>query len=139
FKQDSKGILRDAYDNPIANATGPQMKQATEHTWTAGAPKAGVPVHLKDIHLEMGMQCVDCHFQTDMHSDGKLYGETRNAVTVECVDCHGTAEKRAVMADYLEHVSKEPSEDPLTGGGPEEHNKWETRRRELLAGVFTGN
>ena len=21
----------------------------------------GVPVHLKDIHLEKGMQCVDCH------------------------------------------------------------------------------
>jgi hypothetical protein len=33
-------------------------------------------VHLKDIHLEKGMQCVDCHFMSDVHGNGMLYGET---------------------------------------------------------------
>ena len=28
------------------------------------------------------MQCADCHFSTDSHGDGNLYGETRNAVAV---------------------------------------------------------
>ena len=47
-------------------------------------------VHLKDIHLEKGMHCVDCHFTQDVHGDGKIYGETRNAIEITCVDCHGS-------------------------------------------------
>ena len=34
-------------------------------------------VHLKDIHLEKGMQCVDCHFEQDNHGNARLFGETR--------------------------------------------------------------
>ena len=41
------------------------------------------------------MHCVDCHFVQDNHGNGKLYGETRNAIEVDCVDCHGTIEQRA--------------------------------------------
>ena len=52
-------------------------------------------VHLRDIHLEKGMHCVDCHFEQDTHGNGKLYGETRNAVEVDCVDCHGTIDQQA--------------------------------------------
>ena len=59
-------------------------------------------MHLKDIHLEMGMHCVDCHWAQDNHGDGNLYGETRAAVAVDCVDCHGTAEKPAVIFQYLQ-------------------------------------
>jgi hypothetical protein len=54
-------------------------------------------VHLKDIHLEKGMHCVDCHFAQDNHGNGKLYGETRNAVEVDCIDCHGTIQSRATL------------------------------------------
>jgi hypothetical protein len=57
----------------------------------------GKAVHLKDIHLEKGMQCIDCHFGQDNHGNGKLYGETRNAVEIDCVDCHGTIERRATL------------------------------------------
>ena len=57
----------------------------------------GKAVHLKDIHLEKGMQCVDCHFGQDNHGNGKLYGETRNAVEIDCVDCHGTIDRRATL------------------------------------------
>jgi len=52
-------------------------------------------VHLKDIHLEKGMHCVDCHFLQDNHGNGNLYGEPRNAVEIGCVDCHGTIDHRA--------------------------------------------
>ena len=33
----------------------------------------------------------------DAHGNGKLYGETRNAIEVDCVDCHGTIEQRATL------------------------------------------
>jgi hypothetical protein len=47
-------------------------------------------VHLKDIHLEKGMHCIDCHFELDSHGNGKLYGEPRAAVEIDCIDCHGS-------------------------------------------------
>ncbi len=59
--------------------------------------KFGKAVHLKDIHLEKGMHCIDCHFVQDAHGNGKLYGETRNAIEVDCVDCHGTIEQRSTL------------------------------------------
>jgi hypothetical protein len=58
------------------------------------APKA---VHLKDIHAEKGMHCIDCHFEQDNHGNGKLYGEFHNAIEIQCVDCHGTVSERAAL------------------------------------------
>ena len=66
----------------------------------AGAAADGVPVHLMDIHLEKGMHCVDCHFEQDNHGNGKLYGETRNAVEIDCVDCHGTVDAARDAEDH---------------------------------------
>jgi len=82
YKRDRKGNLLDANDNLIP----------------AGDPDAlGKAVHLADIHLEKGMHCVDCHFTQDVHGNGKLYGETRNAIEIGCVDCHGTVERKALL------------------------------------------
>ena len=53
--------------------------------------------HLADIHLQKGMQCVDCHFEQDSHGSGKLYGEARAAIELDCVDCHGTIAQRATL------------------------------------------
>ena len=47
------------------------------------------------------MQCVDCHFESDAHGNGHLYGATRDAITEDCVDCHGTVEKPAMLLRYL--------------------------------------
>jgi hypothetical protein len=55
----------------------------------------GKAVHLADIHLEKGMQCNDCHFAQDNHGNGKIYGEPRAAVEIDCIDCHGTIRNRA--------------------------------------------
>jgi hypothetical protein len=57
----------------------------------------GKAVHLADIHLEKGMQCIDCHYTQDVHGNGKLYGETRNAIEIGCVDCHGSIYSKATL------------------------------------------
>lgn len=79
FKQDKKGNRLDLDDNIVAHS---DFKRA---------------VHLKDIHLAKGMQCVDCHFEVEVHGNGLLYGEPRNATTIMCVDCHGTVDKRPTL------------------------------------------
>ncbi len=82
YKHDRKGNWLDAEGNVIA---------------PEDPDKFGKAVHLEDIHLKKGMHCIDCHFQQDSHGNGKLYGETRNAIEVDCVDCHGTIEQRATL------------------------------------------
>ncbi len=57
----------------------------------------GKAVHLADIHLEKGMQCNDCHFAQDNHGNGKIYGEPRAAVEIDCIDCHGTIRGKATL------------------------------------------
>jgi hypothetical protein len=82
FKHDRKGNLLDLDDNQIS--------------W--GDPqKFAKAVHLKDVHLAHGMQCADCHFDVDVHGNGMLYGEPRNATTITCVDCHGTIAQRPTL------------------------------------------
>ena len=95
FKQDRKGNLLDARNNPVGEVTNEKLKRAVNEAVEDGAGRDGVPVHLKDIHEEKGMHCVDCHFKQDNHGDGKLYGEVRAAIEIDCVDCHGTITKRA--------------------------------------------
>ena len=82
FKKDRHGDLLDA-DNKIIPPDA--------------SDKFGRAVHLNDVHLQKGMQCVDCHFLTDVHGNGMLYGETRNATTIGCIDCHGTIDKRPTL------------------------------------------
>ncbi len=82
FKHDRKGNLLDKDDKVVALDDPDKFKKA---------------VHLKDIHLEKGMHCTDCHFSQDAHGNGKLYGETRNAVEIDCRDCHGTIGQKATL------------------------------------------
>ncbi|MGA8540491.1 MAG: hypothetical protein WB566_13385, partial [Terriglobales bacterium] len=82
FKHDRTGNLLDKDGNQVSFDDPEKFKKA---------------VHLKDIHLEKGMHCIDCHFEQDSHGNGKLYGETRNAIEVDCVDCHGTIQQRATL------------------------------------------
>ena len=82
FKKDRKGNFLDP-DGHVIPADDPA--------------KFAKAVHLKDVHLANGMQCVDCHFLADVHGNGKLYGEPRAATTIECIDCHGTIEQRPTL------------------------------------------
>ena len=82
YKRDRQGNLLDA-DNKIVSPDDPQKFEKA--------------VHLADIHLEKGMQCVDCHFEQDVHGNGKIYAEPRAAIELDCIDCHGTIERRATL------------------------------------------
>jgi hypothetical protein len=99
FKRDRKGNLLDDHGDIVRDVTSQRLQQAmlprTEQEWKNGRP--GVPVHLKDIHLEKGMHCADCHFEQDNHGNGKLYGQFADAIEITCIDCHGTAEKYATL------------------------------------------
>ena len=82
FKHDRKGTLLDLDDHPISHNDPHKFSKA---------------VHLNDIHLAKGMQCGDCHFLNDVHGNGQLYGEPRNATSIGCVDCHGTISARPTL------------------------------------------
>jgi len=82
FKHDRQGNLLDLRDNKIPHDDPDKFAKA---------------VHLKDVHLAHGMQCTDCHFEKDVHGNGQLYGEPRNATTINCIDCHGTVEQRPTL------------------------------------------
>ena len=82
YKRDRQGNLLDADGKIVPPDDSDKLAKA---------------VHLKDIHLEKGMQCVDCHFEQDAHGNGKLYAEPRAAIELDCIDCHGTIEKRATL------------------------------------------
>ncbi len=64
-------------------------------------------VHMKDIHAEKGMHCVDCHFSQDAHGDGKMYGAYKDALEIQCVDCHGD----------VDYKTKYVTSGPASNGG----------------------
>lgn len=82
FKRDREGNLLDAKNAIVAPDDPDRFKKA---------------VHLNDIHLEQGMQCVDCHFRQDSHGNGILYNEPRAAIEIGCIDCHGTIRERSTL------------------------------------------
>ncbi len=82
YNHDRKGNWLDKDGMPIAFDDSQRFQKA---------------VHLADIHLEKGMQCIDCHFEQDNHGNGKVYGEPRAAVEIDCVDCHGTIRQKATL------------------------------------------
>jgi hypothetical protein len=76
FKRDRKGNLLDAGGSIVSDTDPDKFKKS---------------VHLASVHVDIGMQCVDCHFSQDNHGNGYIYGEVAAAVEIDCKDCHGTA------------------------------------------------
>ena len=76
YKRDRKGNLLDKDGNIVPFDDAEKFSKA---------------VHLRDIHIERGMHCVDCHFSQDNHGNGQLYAEYGNTIEIECQDCHGSA------------------------------------------------
>jgi len=82
FKRDRKGHLLDKEGKIVSFDDPEKFKKA---------------VHLQDIHVDFGMQCVDCHFGQDAHGDGHIYGEVAQAVEIGCEDCHGSITQKATL------------------------------------------
>jgi hypothetical protein len=98
YRQDRQGNLLDARGKVVPWDDPERFKKA---------------VHLKDIHLERGMHCIDCHFEQDVHGNGELYGEVRNAIEIDCVDCHGTIDRYADPTDRGWRTSGPAGGNPL--------------------------
>jgi hypothetical protein len=81
-KRDRKGNLLDKDGNIVAN-DDPKKWDKT--------------VHMASIHVDVGMQCVDCHYAQDSHGTGHIIGEVAAAVEIDCKDCHGTVASRATL------------------------------------------
>lgn len=82
YKRDRKGHLLDKNGKIVSFDDPEKFKKA---------------VHLQDIHVDFGMQCVDCHFGQDTHGDGNIYGEVAQAVEITCDDCHGSISQKAML------------------------------------------
>ncbi len=82
FKRDRKGTLLDKNGSAISDEDPKKMQKA---------------VHLSSVHMDVGMQCVDCHFEQDAHGNGHIYGEVAAAIEITCVDCHGTSKKNPTL------------------------------------------
>jgi len=82
WQRDRHGVLLDRAGAPIPDDAPDKFERA---------------VHLMDIHLEQGMHCVDCHFEQDSHGTGRLHGEVRGAIEIDCDDCHGTVDAYATL------------------------------------------
>ena len=112
FKKDRHGNLLDAAGDIVARARHPEARSTamvppTDKERVEGKEdRKGTPLHLMDIHLEKGMHCVDCHFIVSAHGNGKLYGEVRNAIEIECIDCHGTAAQAADPPDLRQRLAR---------------------------------
>ncbi|HQV47789.1 MAG TPA: multiheme c-type cytochrome [Dokdonella sp.] len=77
YKRDRKGTLLDKDGHSISDNDPDKWKKG---------------VHMSSIHVDVGMQCVDCHFAQDNHGNGYLKAEVMGAVEIQCQDCHGTAD-----------------------------------------------
>ncbi len=75
YKRDRHGNLLDAKGAIVSDGDPQKFNKA---------------VHMASIHMEKGMQCVDCHFAQDSHGNGYIYGEVAQAIEITCSDCHGT-------------------------------------------------
>ncbi len=76
-KRDRKGNLLDKDGNKVDANDPEKWKKA---------------VHMSSIHVDVGMQCVDCHFAQDGHGTGMIHGEVSSAIEITCKDCHGTSQ-----------------------------------------------
>jgi len=75
-KRDRKGNLLDKDGKVIAADDPEKWKKA---------------VHMSSVHVDVGMQCIDCHFNQDSHGNGFIHSEVSSAIEITCKDCHGTA------------------------------------------------
>jgi hypothetical protein len=100
FKRDRKGNLLDANNKIVSDEDPQKFKKA---------------VHMSSIHVDVGMQCVDCHFAQDNHGNGYIYGEVAAAVEIDCKDCHGTAQAYPTLR------TSNPAAPPAVSTSPTTH------------------
>jgi hypothetical protein len=105
YKRDRYGRLLDGQDRIVPDSDPKKFDRA---------------VHLKDVHLEKGMQCIDCHGVGDAHGggDGKIYSQMRDVIEIRCWDCHGTPAKAATLVTSGLTGGRDLTKETTTFGKP---------------------
>jgi hypothetical protein len=78
---------------PPTDATGaaPELRLAD------GRPVERRPA---DVHYRAGMSCIDCHTSVGLMADAGDASHQREAVDIDCSDCHGNDKPRLTMRDW---------------------------------------
>lgn len=66
-----------------------------------------------DVHFLAGMHCADCHTASDAHGPSNATERGSCAVSVKCVDCHGTIRTRATPVAHLPRLQTDSTEVSL--------------------------
>ena len=117
FKRDRKGDLLDAGGNVVPDDDPQKFKKA---------------VHLSSIHVDMGMQCVDCHFAQDNHGNGHIYGEVgaRGRDRLQGLPRHRRRGTRRCAPAAPPHRRAAPTSALLRN--PDGRNRFEWRGRQAI-------
>lgn len=64
------------------------------------------PLQIKDVHLEAGMVCADCHGKSELHGDGNIYNNMFEAEEIrkDCSDCHATIPENTAHQMHAENI-----------------------------------
>ncbi len=123
----------------LPRASSSATARATCSTRTARSSPTTIPkkfkkaVHLKAIHVEKGMQCVDCHFAQDGHGNGYIYGEVA-ARDRDRLRRTATAPPTAIRrCDVAARPRRRPARDLTLLRNPGRPARFEWRRRQAVS------
>ncbi len=75
------------------NDSGTKAESSTHQVQVTGGLSEETPLYagqaMRDVHTARGMDCTDCHTQSDIMGDGNLYSKQHEAVEIRCETCHG--------------------------------------------------
>ena len=91
----------------------------------------------RDVHVEAGMECIDCHTSSDVMGDGTVHSRQYEAVEIQCETCHGDAEHNPRVARVEPADARVLRENRHYADTPVGQNDWVavSRRRRKLSNV----
>jgi hypothetical protein len=58
-----------------------------------------------DVHSRAGLACIDCHTGSGLMGTGKAWNYARQAVDIQCDDCHRNQAERLTLADWPQNLA----------------------------------
>ena len=79
--------------------SGPGVPGTTAERFDGNFHYADLDTNPADVHFELGLECIDCHTQSEVMGDGNIYGHMDQATKIECETCHGMPDRPASLRD----------------------------------------
>ncbi len=97
---------------PPGLPSGPGVAGTTDVKFNGNYHYTDPETNPPDIHMQLGMNCIDCHTQAGIMGDGNIYGHMDQATKITCRTCHGTPTTPGSLVDkdgkQLNNVSVRP-------------------------------